>query len=133
MFGEIPMFGNCTKKFDKKGRIILPSFCKAEKDDKIIVQRSTNNDYFILVNFSKIEEELKTCIANSDDDKLAILTSTVIALVKVDTQMRINLKSKDEKFVIADEIFLHGNYDNIQIFNSEKDYQNYIDKLKKSR
>lgn len=132
MFGEDPMFGNCTKKFDKKGRIFLPSFCKAEKDDKIIVQKSTNNDHFILVNFSKIEEELRTCVTTSNEDKLAILTSTIVALVKVDAQSRINLKSKDEKFIISDEIFLHGNYDSVQIFNCKEEYNNYIKRLKNS-
>lgn len=129
MFGSIPIFGNSTNKIDNKGRIFVPKFTDAEKGDQLVIQKSDVGNYYIICNCTKIHQEIERL----KDDKTAIelLTSSIVDLVKVDSQRRINFRQW-ENFAIDGKIFIHGNYDSLQVFPSEEDYNKHIETLKKS-
>ena len=131
MFGSIPIFGNSENKIDSKGRIFLPKFTDAEENDQLVIQRG-NGNFYVIVNCSKVESEIKLLKKDSKEDKIALLTSSIVALVKVDKQRRIHF-NPDEKFAIDRKVCIHGNYDSVQIFSSKEDYNEYITTLKKSR
>ncbi len=131
MFGSVPIFGNSENKLDSKGRIFIPSFSNVEENDQLVIQKG-NGNFYIIVNCSKIDEEIKKLKASGKNDKIDILTSSIVALVKVDKQKRITFKP-DEDFAIDRKVFIHGNYDSLQIFPSRKHYEQYITTLKKSR
>ena len=130
MFGKMPIFGNSTIKIDDKGRIIIPAFCNAEKNDQLIIQKGEGN-FYIIVNLFKIEEEIKQLKNKGDKKGIELLTSSIVDLVKVDSQRRISF-NPHKQFAIDRKVFVHGNYDSLQVFPSEETYEQHINTLKKS-
>ena len=131
MFGSIPIFGNGEYTLDSKNRLFIPSFTYAEENDQLIIQKG-NDNFYIIANASAYEKKIKTLKETNAEDKISILTSSIVALVKVDKQKRI-MTNFGENFAIDRKVFIHGNYDNIQVFPSKSHYEAYIDNLKKSR
>ena len=131
MFGSVPIFGNGEYTLDSKNRLFIPSFTYAEENDQLIIQKG-NDNFYIIANASAYEKKIKTLKETNAEDKISILTSSIVALVKVDKQKRI-MTNFGENFAIDRKVFIHGNYDNIQVFSSKSHYEAYIDKLKKSR
>ena len=130
MFGSIPIFGNSENKIDNQGRLIIPSFSDVEENDPLIIQKG-NGNFYIIINCAKIEEKIKKLKSIGDDDKIDILTSSIVAFVKVDKQRRISFRF-DKDFAVDHKVFIHGNYDSLQIFPSKEHYKQYINTLKKS-
>ena len=131
MFGEIPIFGNSENKIDSKGRLFVPKFTGVEENDQLVVQKGQGN-YYVIINFREIEDKLKQLKNSNQEDKIEIITSSIVSLVKVDKQGRI-IFHPYESFAVNRKVFIHGNYDSIQVFPSEKDYENHIEELEKNR
>ncbi len=121
MFGDKPMLGNCIRAVDHKGRIYLPKFCNAEKDDNLVIQRIDN--HFALFNLSHIEEEIEKARNLKDLKKVDLIVSSIVDLVKVDKVNRINLK---RKYISSDQVFLQGNLTNVLLFPTMEDYNQYV-------
>ncbi len=128
MFGSIPIFGNSECKVDCKGRIFIPKFSDVEENEQLIIQKGKSN-YYIIINWSKIEKEITKLKTLGAEQKLEILTNSIVGLVKTDKQKRILFKPF-ENFAIDRKVFIHGNYDSLQVFPSQLDYENYIEELK---
>ena len=131
MFGEIPIFGNSENKIDNKGRLFVPKFTGVEENDRLVVQKGQGN-YYVIINFSEIEDKLRELKNSNQEGKIEIITSSIVSLVKVDKQGRI-IFHPHESFAIDRKVFIHGNYDSIQVFPSEEDYINHIKELEKNR
>ena len=131
MFGELPIFGNSEPKIDSKGRLFVPKFTRVEENDQLVIQKGKGN-YFVIANCSLINEKIKQLKENNDDRKIEILTSSIVDMVRVDSQNRIIFRHH-KNFAVNRKVFVHGNYDSIQVFPSQKDYENYIEQLKKNR
>lgn len=131
MFGEIPIFGNSENKIDNKGRLFVPKFTGVEENDRLVVQKGQGN-YYVIINFSEIEDKLRQLKNSNQEGKIEIITSSIVSLVKVDKQGRI-IFHPHESFAIDRKVFIHGNYDSIQVFPSEEDYINHIKELEKNR
>ena len=131
MFGEIPIFGNSENKIDNKGRLFVPKFTGVEENDRLVVQKGQGN-YYVIINFSEIEDKLRALKKSNQEGKIEIITSSIVSLVKVDKQGRI-IFHPHESFAIDRKVFIHGNYDSIQVFPSEEDYINHIKELEKNR
>ena len=121
MFGEKPMLGSCVRSVDNKGRIYLPKFCNAEKDDNLVVQKIDN--HFALFNLSHIEKEIKKYRDWEDFEKVNLIVSSIVDLVTVDKVKRINLK---HNYILTNKIYIQGNWDNVLLFSSPEDYGQYI-------
>lgn len=129
MFGDRPIFGNAEYKIDSKGRLYIPKFSYVEPDDELIIQKVEDN-YYVIINWSKIKKEIEQL--EKENNKIELITHSIVSLVKVDKMGRI-IFNPDEKFAINKKVFIHGNYDSIQIFPSKKDYEEHIERLKKNR
>ena len=128
MFGDKPIFGNAEYKIDSKGRLYIPKFTSVEQNDELIIQKGQGN-YYVIINWSKIKKEIEKL--EKENNKIELITHSIVSLVKVDKMGRI-IFNPDEKFAINKKVFIHGNYDSIQIFPSKKDYEEHIEKLKKN-
>ncbi len=131
MFGELPIFGNSENKIDSKGRLFVPKFTGVEENDQLIIQKGYGN-FYIIINCSKIDEEIIKLKEKDEKRKIELLTSSIVSLVKVDKQGRI-IFHPYESFAIDRKVFIHGNYDSVQVFPSKKDYENHIQELEKNR
>ncbi len=121
MFGDKPMLGSCVRAVDYKGRIYLPKFCDAEKDDDLVIQKVDN--HFALFNLSHIEDEIKKYRDLEEFKKVDLIVSSIVDLVKVDKFKRINLK---RKYILSDKVFLQGNWHSVLIFPTIEDYKQYV-------
>ena len=128
MFGDRPIFGNVEYKIDSKGRLYIPKFTGVEQNDELIIQKGEGN-YYVIINWSKIEKEIEQF--KKENNKIELITHSIVALVKVDKMGRIIFNPNG--FAIDRKVFIHGNYDSILVFPSEKDYEKHIEELKKSR
>lgn len=131
MFGEKPIFGNAEYKIDSKGRLYIPKFSGVEQNDELIIQKGEGN-YYVIINWSKIKKEIEQLEKENKKDKIELITHSIVSLVKVDKMGRI-IFNPEEEFSIDRKVFMHGNYDSIQIFPSKEDYENHIEELKKNR
>lgn len=131
MFGDRPIFGNAEYKIDSKGRLYMPKFSYVEPDDELIIQKGEDN-YYVIINWSKIKKEIEQLEKENKKDKIELITHSIVSLVKVDKMGRI-IFNPEEEFSIDRKVFMHGNYDSIQIFPSKEDYENHIEELKKNR
>lgn len=131
MFGDRPIFGNAEYKIDSKGRLYIPKFSYVEPDDELIIQKGEDN-YYVIINWSKIKKEIEQLEKENKKDKIELITHSIVSLVKVDKMGRI-IFNPEEEFSIDRKVFMHGNYDSIQIFPSKEDYENHIEELKKNR
>ena len=95
MFGDKPMLSNCIRAVDHKGRIYLPKFCNAEKDDNLVIQRIDN--HFALFNLSHIEEEIEKNRNLKNLKKVDLIVSSIVDLVKVDKVNTINVRPKKKR------------------------------------
>ncbi len=132
MFGEVPIYGNCEKNLDSKNRLTIPKFSSVEENDRLVIQKSDTGNFYIIINCSKIDEEIAKLKEKDEKRKIELLTSSIVALTKVDKQGRI-IFHPNESFAIDRKVFIHGNYDCIHVFSSKKDYEDHIDELKKNR
>ena len=130
MFGDRPIFGNAEYKIDSKGRLYIPKFSYVEPDDELIIQKGEDN-YYVIINWSKIKKEIEQLEKENKKDKIELITHSIVSLVKVDKMRRI-IFQPHESFTIDRTVFMHGNYDSIQIFPSKKDYEEHIERLKKN-
>lgn len=128
MFGDRPIFGNAEYKIDSKGRLYVPKFSGVEQNDELIIQKGEGN-YYVIINWSKIKEEIEQF--RKDNNTIELITDSIVSLVKVDKMGRIIFNPNG--FTIDRKVFMHGNYDSILIFPSEKDYEEHIERLKKNR
>ena len=131
MFGEMPIFGNSENKIDNKGRLFVPKFTGVEENDQLIIQKGHGN-YYVIINYKEIEDKLRQLKSNNQERKIEIITSSIVSLVKVDKQGRI-IFHPYESFAVNRKVFIHGNYDSIQVFPSQKDYESHIQELEKNR
>ena len=130
MFGDIPIFGNSENGIDDRGRIFIPKFTGVEKNDKLIIQKG-NGNYYVIFNYSDVERKIEQIRTFDNPNKLELYISSIVALVNVDSDNRITF-SQHKNFAIDRKVFIHGNYDSIQIFPSQKDFEDHIEELKKS-
>ena len=128
MFGDRPIFGNAEYKIDAKGRLYVPKFSGVEQNDELIIQKGEGN-YYVIINWSKIKEEIEQF--RKDNNTIELITHSIVSLVKVDKMGRIIFNPNG--FTIDRKVFMHGNYDSILVFPSEKDYEEHIERLKKNR
>ena len=128
MFGDRPIFGNAEYKIDSKGRLYIPKFSYVEPDDELIIQKGEDN-YYVIINWSKIKKEIEQF--KKENNKIELITHSIVSLVKVDKMGRIIFNPNG--FAIDRKVFIHGNYDSILVFPSEKDYEEHIERLKKNR
>lgn len=128
MFGDKPIFGNVEYKIDAKGRLYVPKFSGVEQNDELIIQKGEGN-YYVIINWSKIKEEIEQF--RKDNNTIELITHSIVSLVKVDKMGRIIFNPNG--FTIDRKVFMHGNYDSILVFPSEKDYEEHIERLKKNR
>ena len=128
MFGDRPIFGNAEYKIDAKGRLYVPKFSGVEQNDELIIQKGEGN-YYVIINWSKIKEEIENI--QKENNAIELITHSIVSLVKVDKMGRIIFNPNG--FTIDRKVFMHGNYDSILIFPSEKDYEEHIERLKKNR
>lgn len=128
MFGDRPIFGNAEYKIDAKGRLYVPKFSGVEQNDELIIQKGEGN-YYVIINWSKIKEEIERL--QKENNAIELITHSIVSLVKVDKMGRIIFNPNG--FTIDRKVFMHGNYDSILIFPSEKDYEEHIERLKKNR
>ena len=128
MFGDKPIFGNVEYKIDAKGRLYVPKFSGVEQNDELIIQKGEGN-YYVIINWSKIKEEIEQF--RKDNNTIELITDSIVSLVKVDKMGRIIFNPNG--FTIDKKVFMHGNYDSILVFPSEKDYEEHIERLKKNR
>ena len=131
MFGEMPIFGNSENKIDNKGRLFVPKFTGVEENDQLIIQKGHGN-YYVIINYKEIEDKLRQLKSNNQERKIEVITSSIVSLVKVDKQCRI-IFHPYESFAVNRKVFIHGNYDSIQVFPSQKDYESHIQELEKNR
>ena len=128
MFGDRPIFGNAEYKIDSKGRLYVPKFSGVEQNDELIIQKGEGN-YYVIINWSKIKKEIERL--QKENNAIELITHSIVSLVKVDKMGRIIFNPNG--FTIDRKVFMHGNYDSILIFPSEKDYEEHIERLKKNR
>ena len=128
MFGDRPIFGNAEYKIDAKGRLYVPKFSGVEQNDELIIQKGEGN-YYVIINWSKIKKEIERL--QKENSEIELITHSIVSLVKVDKMRRI-IFQPHESFTIDRTVFMHGNYDSIQIFPSKKDYEEHIERLKKN-
>lgn len=125
MFGDKPILGNCIRSVDQKGRIYLPKFCSAEKDDNLVIRKI--DDHYAIFNLSYIEKEIEEARNSKDLNKVDTIVLSIVDLVKVSKDKRINLK---RKYILSDHVFLQGNWDSVLIFPVREDYAQYTLKHK---
>ena len=125
MFGDKPMLSNCIRAVDHKGRIYLPKFCNAEKDDNLVIRKI--DDHYAIFNLSYIEKEIEEARNSKDLNKVDTIVLSIVDLVKVSKDKRINLK---RKYILSDHVFLQGNWDSVLIFPTREHYAQYTLKHK---
>ena len=57
MFGEENILGQCEKTVDEKHRIMIPSFTKSEKGDKLILYYDTEFDVYRIFAIEQINKK----------------------------------------------------------------------------
>lgn len=119
MFGEEFMLGNEERYLDDKGRVSLPSFCKADKDDKVIIL--SMGDYIEIwgeIEFYKYLEYYQIDpFAYSD----SITAFIVLKDVNIDALKRINLtKRLVGEYKLSNEVHVEGKGKFIRIWNPTK-------------
>lgn len=107
MFGEENILGQCEKTVDEKHRIIIPSFTKSEKGDKLILLYDKEFDVYRIFDieqinkkYEELSEKLKAASNDKEEkryeEKLLKLSRSILKVLFTDGQKRINLTDKFE-------------------------------------
>lgn len=146
MFGEESLFFITTVKLDNKNRMSIPSKTKIEPHEKIIL--FDNEDYISIYSDSYVDKfcdnlvkaRLKAISRNDTNEALKLnyqlkyYNLFILAKLKVDNQRRIVLsKNIKDRFEYQNSIILQGEYDHINIFRNEDEFNNYKTKIKEKR
>lgn len=101
MFGDDLIIGHTLVKMDTKGRIIIPAFTKAEKDDKLVIQKTTfendvalrlyaHNQYLVILNKLQNLRNNATTLEEFEkwNQEISKIFFTLDSLVELDSQRR---------------------------------------------
>lgn len=143
MFGEESLLFLTTANMDSKNRVAIPAKTKVEEND--VLALVDNDTYLSIYNINYFEsileqlEELKRNTYTNDTKKLkeielkmSKICIKILDKVKVQKQHRIILSDIIvNKFSLSNDLYVEGEYDHINIFNSKESYENYKEFVKK--
>ena len=129
MFGEEPLIGTSIASLDIKGRIILPSFTKREKGDKLVLVHDSIDGYVKIYRYDTVEEKVENLSkqvesAKTKEDKIVFLKElreyckSLNSPAIVSSQGRFTLSDKSKLF--GDKVSVTGCYDHVVIESAEK-------------
>ncbi|NLC48446.1 MAG: hypothetical protein GX758_03705 [Tenericutes bacterium] len=142
MFADDIILGYKVCKFDSKGRLFLPKFTYAEKDDEICITKE--NDMFLgLYNYNKLKSKInglkKESLTSKNKEIIQLIESQLeeiytkfITSSIVDAQRRLLIpKEVISSQNLSEYIILQGANDYARVFSDEKSYNEYVKKYRK--
>lgn len=146
MFGEESLFFVTTVKLDGKNRMSIPAKTKVEPHESIVLY--DNEDYvsiysseYIKKMFDELDKaRLKELSKNNPHLALKLnyqikyYNLFILDRIKVDGQRRIILSKKiKDRFNYGSRVILQGEYNHVNMFNSEEAFEQYKVKIKEKR